>query len=625
MPRFVIGTAGHVDHGKTTLVHALTGVMTDRLPEERRRGMSIELGFAPLVAGGVAASIVDVPGHRRFVPTMIAGASGIALVVLVVAADEGVMPQTREHVAVCELCGVRRAVVALTKTDRVDDETRAMAEEDVRALLGERLDAEIVPCAPIRGEGVAAVRAAIARALDGLPAPPADAPPRLWVDRVLHVRGTGTVLTGTLVQGRIARGDRLCIAGVRGPVPFVVRDLHVHAERVPHAEASTRLAVAAGVDASVVARGDLVTCEDAAPAPTSCVDVVVRGAAVRRGSEVMLHVGTSAVAAEITRAEPLEAGEVLARLVLAEPRPIGGGDRHLVRGGGVLAGGLVLDASPDRRGRGVARRALATAVGRGDATAAVELLLDREAPRPFDPRGPRLAIAASSLEEAAARGVRRGALVRCGPGVIRRSTVAALADRARRLVLAHAEGAPLDRGMPLAALRSALSRDAGEDAAELAILAARARRGPDDVDAVAVDGDVVLPAVRAGTIPRELAAHVGEARGLLASAGGQGLSQGRVAEVTGMPPARARAVLAVLEREGAAVRAGELWFPRALVERVVARVAAHLATGASLSVVEAKTLLGLPRRQAILLLEHLDGIGITRRSGDARVLARSAS
>src|SRR5579884_3023554 len=172
MRRFVIGTAGHVDHGKTTLVRALTGVDTDRLPEEKRRGISIELGFAPLdLGGGLAASVVDVPGHRRLVRAMIAGASGMELVMLVVAADEGVMPQTREHVAVCELLGVTRAVVVVTKADAVEPELAQMAGEEARALLGDRWKADVVTCSARTGAGLDDVRAALRRALAVLPEP----------------------------------------------------------------------------------------------------------------------------------------------------------------------------------------------------------------------------------------------------------------------------------------------------------------------------------------------------------------------------------------------------------------------------------------------------------------------
>ena len=182
MRTFVIGTAGHVDHGKTTLVKALTGVDTDRLPEEKRRGISIELGFAPWrIADDLMATVIDVPGHRRLVHTMIAGASGIELVLLVIAANEGVMPQTREHVRVCEELGIEHAVVALTKSDLVDAETLALAEEEAKELLGSRFSLSIVACSVNGGKGLDELRSAVATRLRALPSRSTDGPARLWV------------------------------------------------------------------------------------------------------------------------------------------------------------------------------------------------------------------------------------------------------------------------------------------------------------------------------------------------------------------------------------------------------------------------------------------------------------
>ena len=190
MRRFVLGTAGHVDHGKTSLVRALTGIDTDRLPEEKRRGITIELGFAPWqVAPGMDVSLIDVPGHRKLVHAMIAGAIGMELVLLVVAADEGVMPQTREHVAACELLGLRRAVVAVTKLDRVGADVAELAGDEARELLGDRWEAQVVCCSSRTGEGVEAVREAVRTALLALPAPRPGARARLSVDRVFSVKG----------------------------------------------------------------------------------------------------------------------------------------------------------------------------------------------------------------------------------------------------------------------------------------------------------------------------------------------------------------------------------------------------------------------------------------------------
>ena len=207
-PRLVLGTAGHIDHGKTALIRALTGVDTDRLPEEKARGITIDLGFAPLdLAGGLRVGVVDVPGHERLVRTMVAGATGIDLVLLVVAADEGVMPQTREHVAICELLGVTSGVVALTKIDIASDDLAELAEAEVEEhLKGTRLaSAPVVRVSAVTGQGLDALRGKLLTAIENTPAhTPRSGPPRLSIDRAFAAKGFGAVVTGTLVGSALA-------------------------------------------------------------------------------------------------------------------------------------------------------------------------------------------------------------------------------------------------------------------------------------------------------------------------------------------------------------------------------------------------------------------------------------
>jgi selenocysteine-specific elongation factor len=416
MRRFVIGTAGHVDHGKTTLVRALTGVDTDRLPEEKRRGISIELGFAPLdVGGGLLASIVDVPGHRRLVRAMIAGATGMEAVMLVVAADEGVMPQTREHVAVCELLGVTRALVVVTKSDAVEPELAQLAGDEARALLGARWQAEAVTCSARTGAGLDEVRTALRRMLAALPEPARREHPRLGVDRVFTVRGTGTVVTGTLVAGRISTGDALFVVGERGTRASSARGLHVHDAAVDRAEAPTRLAVnLAGIALGDVRRGDVVT-TDSGLGTTTLLDVLVRpGHALARGAAVTVHVGTASTPARVDAVDTVESGAV-ARLRTARPAAIAGGDRVVLRGGvegpagAVVGGGVVLDARPDRRASGAKRRALAAAMAGLDAEVTARALVESAAPRPLarDALGSRFALDAASLARAVTARCRR--------------------------------------------------------------------------------------------------------------------------------------------------------------------------------------------------------------------------
>lgn len=257
----IIGTAGHVDHGKTQLVKALTGVDTDRLKEEQERGISIELGFAPLkLSKGMVAGIVDVPGHERFVKNMLAGAGGVDLVLFVVAADEGVMPQTREHLDILDLLRVQKGIVALTKADLADQDLLQLVSEDVRDLLsGTRLaDAPIIPVSSLTGEGLDQLRQALEQTAATVRPKPRIGPARLPIDRIFTITGFGTVLTGTLFSGSIGLGDVLTIlpSGIQGRV----RSLQVHGRKTGEAHAGQRVAVnLAGVELCEVERGEVLT------------------------------------------------------------------------------------------------------------------------------------------------------------------------------------------------------------------------------------------------------------------------------------------------------------------------------------------------------------------------------
>jgi selenocysteine-specific elongation factor len=632
MRSFVIGTAGHVDHGKTALVRALTGVDTDRLPEEKRRGISIELGFAPWkLAEDLTATVVDVPGHRRLVHTMIAGASGMELVLLVVAANEGVMPQTREHARVCEELGIREAVVVLTKADLVDAETLEMAEAEARDLLQGRFRASVVACSAVRGTGLDTLREEVAARLRSLPTWKTEGPARLWVDRVLSIRGAGTVVTGTLSSGELHEGDEVSLLGSGGVAHAVVRQLRVREAVVKKAQSPTRLAVNMPIGARAAHKGDLLT-NDRTLQLTTRFDVELRGGRLKRGALVSIHVGSAHAPAHVTRVEPLEEDRQLARLVLEAGRPLRGGDRFVVRGHGgatdmsVACGGTVIDAMPPPRSRGEQRRELVRALRALDAPASLAALLREHAPQPLviASLAGRLSLDPASLSRALAAGIAAGHLVEIGSGVLARPVLVELADLARKLVADHAAAAPLDRGLPVATLQQKLARRAGEEAAVAAIRSARARRSADDADLIAVENDVAVPAHRARPLDPMVASAVERARAALGGAGVHGVSLGKMAELTGAPQDRVRAILAVLERQGTGVRAGDLWFARAVVDQARAQLIAHFGSRPSVTVLEFKALGDLPRRQAVLLLEYFDQAGLTRRKGDARVLQQPA-
>jgi selenocysteine-specific elongation factor len=334
-----VGTAGHIDHGKTWLVRALTGVDTDRLPEERARGISIELGYAPVeLADGRRLSLVDVPGHERLVRTMVAGATGIDLFLLVIDAGEGARPQTHEHLAILRLLGVESGVVAVTKADAVDAETLELALEEARELVPE---AEVLAVSAASGLGLDELRDALGRAADSVQdrvARPEGT--RLYVDRVFTLRGIGTVVTGTLRGGSIGEGDVLWAEPGRREVK--VRSVQVHDREVDRAEAGQRVAVGLpGIGRSQVQRGDALVQPRAYPVGFR-LDVLLEEREPVP-ARVTVHHGTSAVAARVARA-----GERYAQLRLATPLVAARGDRVVLRTSRTVGGGRVLDPAPPR-------------------------------------------------------------------------------------------------------------------------------------------------------------------------------------------------------------------------------------------------------------------------------------
>src|SRR5512132_3447524 len=305
----VIGTAGHIDHGKTSLVRALTGIDTDRLREEKRRGITIELGFAHLpLPGGTVAGVVDVPGHERFVRAMAAGAGGIDVVVLVVAADEGVMPQTREHLDICRLLGVPRGLVAVTKSDllpALGAGWLALLEQDVReAARGTFLeDAPIVPVSSATRDGLDRLVAELARLAAEVPERPADGPAFLPIDRAFSLKGFGTIVTGTLLSGELREGDEAALLPpTHGVGPLRVRSLQVHGAATPRALAGQRTAVnLPGVEPAAIRRGQALVHPGVVRA-SSVLDVELSLLAaaprpLRHRARLLLHVGTAQVSA----------------------------------------------------------------------------------------------------------------------------------------------------------------------------------------------------------------------------------------------------------------------------------------------------------------------------------------
>ena len=337
-----IGTAGHIDHGKTWLVKALTGKDTDRLPEEQRRGISIDLGYAPLdLPDGRRLSLVDVPGHERFVRTMVAGATGIDMFLLVVDAGEGARPQTYEHLAILRLLGIERGIVAVTKADAVDEETLDIALDEARGLVPEA-EAEVVAVSAKTGVGLDELRAAIARVADSAQPTHVPGPARLYVDRVFTLRGIGTVATGTLWSGSIGTGDVLRSEPSGAEVR--VRSVQVHDLPVDRAEAGQRVALGLpGIERRQLRRGDALVEPGAFPVSYRLDVTLDEVVPISDGAALTVHHGTARIPARVHRI-----GENGAQLRLSSPVVAARGDRVVLRTATTVGGGRVLDPAPPR-------------------------------------------------------------------------------------------------------------------------------------------------------------------------------------------------------------------------------------------------------------------------------------
>jgi selenocysteine-specific elongation factor len=608
----ILGTAGHIDHGKTTLVHALTGVDTDRLPEEKRRGITIELGFAPLVVSGVGTiGIVDVPGHEAFVRTMLAGATGIDLALLVVAADESVMPQTREHLAILGLLGVRAGVVALTKCDLVDDEWRELVVEDVRALVTGTVlaRAPIVATSAATGEGLDALRDAVATAARALPVRDGDDLFRMPIDRAFTIKGTGTVVTGTVWSGRLSRDATVRVLPADRVVR--VRGLQSHGAHVDVAEPGHRTAVAlAGVEVGDVGRGSMLVA-DPAWRPTSVLraDVALLADApqpLRARTSVRFHLGTSEVGARVVVPNGgLAPGERRgARVVLDAPVVVRAGDRFVLRAASpaaTIGGGIVVDPFASRRARPWAEGAHSPALRLDRAlTDAAESGIDVDT----------LTIRLGAPPDAVTRLVaeRKDAVVRVGARLYARPTLDVLESRLVAMLAESHRGHPLEPGMSLQHVRSRLS-----DSVDLAdhVIAHASRRG-----LVETAGGNIRAA---GWVPRLSSAQRQSAERIFETLNAARDEPPSAAEVAEKFGTESGDLLRVLEREGRVVQVEpERYYAVARLTSLVDRLRQGMQRGREYAPSELRDLLGFSRKFLIPFLEYCDRQGLTARGESGR-------
>ncbi|MBB4223876.1 selenocysteine-specific translation elongation factor [Variovorax guangxiensis] len=628
----IIGTAGHIDHGKTTLVRALTGVDTDRLPEEKRRGISIELGYAYLHApDGVSLGFVDVPGHERLLHTMLAGATGIDHALLVVAADDGVMPQTREHFAVVALLGVREATVAITKIDRIDAGVREARLAEVRAGI-----AALLAPTPLAGAPMLAVSATTGEGIDALRERLLDVARqeraredglafRLAVDRSFSLSGVGTVVTGTVFSGTVRIGDELRIAP--GSRMVRVRGIHAQNQQAESAHAGQRCALAlAGIGKDEVHRGEWV-CAPSVALASARIDVLLtlwpdEAKPLRSGATVHAHLGASDVMASVALLDrdALAPGETaLAQLVLREPVGAWHGDRGVLRDASAtrtVAGVHVLDPFAPVRYRRTPERLRTLAAWAVDDRAARVTALLHNAPMGIDTAQ---VVRALSLADEEALPLPADA-VRIGHTAIARSHLGVLEEQiAERLADFH-------RTAP---------DEVGPDARRLKRLA-----GPRTDDTLwrhALDELVARGTlVRSGTwlhLP-DHAARLNEAEQKLAQKLLPRLADGGfdppwvrdLAKDCAASEAMVRQTLASLARRGETFQVvKDLYYPLATVERLAAIARDCLDGPAGLEAASFRDATGLGRKRAIQLLEFFDRVGYTRRVKDTHLLRPDTS
>ena len=635
-PDLVLGTAGHIDHGKSSLVLALTGTDPDRLAEEKKRGITIELGFAQLkLPDGRSMGVVDVPGHERFVRQMIAGSTGIDVALLVIAADDGIMPQTVEHVAVLQTLGVPRCVVALTKTDLVDEEWLLFMEDEVRAWLADTpyADAAIVPVSNRTGEGVEDVRRAIQDACKGASHLRAGTQLRMPVDRVFTIKGAGTVVTGTLWSGTATPGQTVEVLP-QGKTSRI-RSVQMHGRDVPAAPAGNRVALnLADLDRDELQPGDFLA-EPATVQPSdrfdarfTYLDTAGRGKPLLTGVRVHVAHGTREVLGRILLADglpQLKPGESsFAQIRLEEPLPLSAGDRFILRTYSpvsVAGGGQVLQAHPRRRtmlrdGEEEQLRALE----HGDLQQAVELNVKQQAA----PVTVAEVARAIGIEEAAAQAcleeaARKRRLVEVGSGTPALFTTQALVMRTvsaieRLLVGFHARDAKAV-GMGKAELARACAPRMAPERFD-ALVEEAVREGK----AVAVHGLVGHPsAIGAAQAAKQQEADQLHAEMVRVGATPPPLKY--LFEQAGLGQNEGRQALTSLVHDGRAVRiTEELFLAAETLASCEQAVRAHLSGGGEGTVAACKDAMGTTRKFAVPLMEYFDTHGVTKRVGDVRTL-----
>jgi len=631
MNHSIIGTAGHVDHGKTCLIKALTGIDTDRLKEEKKRGITIELGFAYLaLPDGSRAGIVDVPGHERFIKNMLAGAGGVDLALLVIAADEGVMPQTREHLAILSMLDIKSGVVALTKADLAEPDWLEFVKEDVRQeLAGSFLsDAPIIPVSSVTGEGIEALRQELIRRLETVKPKDIASGFRMPVDRVFTVKGFGTVVTGTLIEGTLSEGDPVTI--YPREVATKVRNLQVHGQDVTTAYAGQRVAVnLAAMKKDEVERGDTLA-EPGSMEPSMMLDVKLNAFAdapreIENGSLLHLYHGTrnTLCKAVLLEQDVLKAGEgCYAQLRLNEPVAVRTGDRFIVRFYSpieTIGGGQILDAHPPKQKR-FQKETLARLAIKEHGTPGKKALLAvlEGSPRfaTLEETAMRLAVRLDALQAELAKPEHAAHLVRLGEKVIVHADyVQALESELTAMLVQYHEKNPLQAGMRLDELRQRLLPKIDPALAD-AMLALLAQQGAIRIERqrAALASFRVVMSPQQQKMADEIEAQYKNA----------GYAVPELDEMLAGYPnqaAAARQVLEAMVEQGLLINlTAELYLHRDVFLQALEEMERIQSEQGVISLGDFRDRVGTSRKYAMPILNFCDNRKITKRTGDLRKL-----
>ncbi len=633
----ILGTAGHIDHGKTSLVKALTGIDTDRLKVEKERGITTELGFAHLDLQGRRFGLVDVPGHERFIKAMVAGAGGLDLVCLVIAADEGIMPQTREHLDICELLGVRLGVIALTKSDLVDDDWLELVTADVReGLEGSFLEeAPIVPVSTVTGDGIDSLKDTLVELTKGLATRSPDGRFRMPVDRIFTVKGFGTVVTGTVISGNAAVGDEVICAP--NSTPAKIRGLQVHGGEATKTRAGMRCAMnLAGVSVSQIARGDVIV-HPASITPSHIIDVKFRylkssKAKLKTRSRILVHHGTTQrmatlVLVDKTEIQPGE--EVLAQLRMDASEPLVAlpGDRFIARGfvvqqhyGTTIGGGEVVRVlAPKARRSAVEATALLTAMSEADTVEklALEIMSAKSAGRDLEELARRTGLPPNVLGSSLQKLVELGTLVRAGKGKLaiymHAEEMGRLEKLATDIVASYHEEFAERRGMPKAELISRLpSALPPRMTEELLGTLLRRKALEEDQEILRRPGKGAANAEGLSELEEQLADQ-------FLAWGNTPEKPKKVAAAIGASESATQKALQKLLTTGVLIKVStDLYLHQEAIETLRTALREHFESAKELTPGEWKELVGASRKFTIPLAEFFDREKLTLRVGDVR-------